>query len=79
MTAESLINVIEVSVPKDSVKLPRSDSEYSLGLSRSLSVSDKLNEMGLCDFGTSVLYTVRVGLLSVIFSYSIYHAMKKKK
>jgi len=44
--------------------IPRSDSEFSLGLNRSLSVADTMGQLGLCDTGHTAIFVARIALYS---------------
>jgi hypothetical protein len=50
--------------------MTRNDSEYSLGLNRSTSLHDKLNEFGLCEEGQILVTLGRLTVYSVITVYT---------
>ena len=48
----------------------RSESEFSLGLNRSASIGDHINELGLCDAGHVAVSITRYTLYSVMIVYA---------
>ena len=50
--------------------MTRNDSEYSLGLNRSTSLHEKLNEFGLCEEGQILVTLGRLTVYSVITVYT---------
>jgi len=60
---------IESPQPSESPRIPgqgipRSESEFSLGLNRSTSVAETMNQLGLCDTGHTAIFIARIVLYS---------------
>ncbi len=63
-------STIDSSLPIPGLGIPRSDSEFSLGLNRSTSVADTMNQLGLCDSGHAAVFVARIVLYSSMLVYA---------
>lgn len=63
---------------EDKVKIPKIDSEFSLGFERSKSVAKALNELGpMCGFGQQMYTGAQIVSLLGIALYGSYRVAKK--
>jgi len=73
-------NLIKESITRENkIKIPKVESEFSLGFERSKSVAKALNELGpMCGFGQQFYAGIQIVSLLGIAMYGSYRVIKKK-
>ena len=72
LTVEALENNVKTIImdDKEFTSMSRSESEFSLGLNRSTSIGDHMNELGLCEAGHIAITITRITLFSCVIIYA---------